>query len=84
MTVVFPIVDFLLRSVEDVLVNEFKTSLSAENVHLIDPFTGTGTFIVRLLQLGIIKPSLHRRSPQTRDARQSGNDEDREFDSGVE
>ena len=51
-----PIVDFLLHSVEDVLVNEFKTSLSAENVHLIDPFTGTGTFIVRLLQLGIIKP----------------------------
>jgi predicted helicase len=38
------------------LVHEFKTSLSAENVHLIDPFTGTGTFIVRLLQLGIIKP----------------------------
>jgi predicted helicase len=52
-----PIVDFLLRSVEDVLVNEFKSSLSAENVHLIDPFTGTGTFIVRLLQLGIIKPA---------------------------
>jgi predicted helicase len=51
-----PIVDFLLHSVEDVLVHEFKTSLSAENVHLIDPFTGTGTFIVRLLQLGIIKP----------------------------
>ncbi len=51
-----PIVDFLLLSVEDVLVNEFKSSLSAENVHLIDPFTGTGTFIVRLLQLGIIKP----------------------------
>jgi predicted helicase len=52
-----PIVDFLLLSVEDVLVNEFKSSLSAENVHLIDPFTGTGTFIVRLLQLGIIKPA---------------------------
>ena len=52
-----PIVDFLLLSVEDVLVNEFKTSLSDENVHLIDPFTGTGTFIVRLLRLGIIKPA---------------------------
>lgn len=55
-----PIVDFLLLSVEDVLVNEFKTSLTNENVHLIDPFTGTGTFVVRLLQLGvergIIKP----------------------------
>lgn len=55
-----PIVDFLLLSVEDVLVNEFKSSISDENVHLIDPFTGTGTFIVRLLQLGvergIIKP----------------------------
>ncbi len=55
-----PIVDFLLLSVEDVLNQEFKTSLAAENVHLIDPFTGTGTFIVRLLRLaverGIIKP----------------------------
>jgi hypothetical protein len=50
-----PIVDFLLLSVEDVLVNEFKSSLSHENVHLIDPFTGTGTFIVRLLQLGVVR-----------------------------
>lgn len=50
-----PIVDFLLLSVEDVLKQEFKTSLSNENVHLIDPFTGTGTFIVRLLQLGVEK-----------------------------
>jgi predicted helicase len=55
-----PIVDFIILSIEDVLNQEFKTSLAAENVHLIDPFTGTGTFIVRLLQLaverGIIKP----------------------------
>lgn len=56
-----PIVDFIILSVEDVLNQEFKSSISDENVHLIDPFTGTGTFIVRLLRLGvergIIKPN---------------------------
>lgn len=50
------IVDFILRSVDDVLKDEFGTSLSDEGVHVLDPFTGTGTFIVRLLQSGLIKP----------------------------
>jgi hypothetical protein len=49
------IVDFIIRSVEDVLQQEFNTSLSAKDVHIIDPFTGTGTFISRLLQSGIIR-----------------------------
>lgn len=48
------VVDFIIRSVEDVLQNEFQSSLSAKDVHVIDPFTGTGTFIVRLLQSGLI------------------------------
>jgi predicted helicase len=30
--------------------------MTDENVHILDPFTGTGTFITRLLQSGIIKP----------------------------
>jgi predicted helicase len=51
------VVDFIVRSVEDVLREEFSTTIGAENVHIIDPFTGTGTFIVRLLQSGLIKPS---------------------------
>ena len=50
------VVDFIINSVEDVMKKEFGRSLSDENVHILDPFTGTGTFIVRLLQSGIIKP----------------------------
>ncbi|PIP91226.1 MAG: damage-inducible protein [Bdellovibrionales bacterium CG12_big_fil_rev_8_21_14_0_65_38_15] len=49
------VVDFIIRSVEDVMQGEFGKSLSDEGVHILDPFTGTGTFIVRLLQSGIIK-----------------------------
>jgi len=48
------IVDFILRGVNDALRTEFGASLSDEGVHIIDPFTGTGTFIVRLLQSGLI------------------------------
>ncbi len=48
-------VDFIIRSVEDVLKKEFNRSLTDENVHILDPFTGTGTFMTRLLQSGIIK-----------------------------
>src|SRR5690554_2344728 len=50
------VVDFILHSVENVLKTEFKTSMSDKNVHILDPFTGTGTFITRLLQSGIIPP----------------------------
>lgn len=48
-------VDFIIHSVNDILVKEFNTSLSDENVHILDPFTGTGTFITRLLQSGLIR-----------------------------
>ena len=51
-----PVVDFIVKSVECVLNKHFKASLSDKGVHVIDPFTGTGTFITRLLQSGIIKP----------------------------
>lgn len=50
------IVDFILRSVNDVLRHQFGRTLSDEGIHILDPFTGTGTFIVRLLQSGIIRP----------------------------
>jgi predicted helicase len=49
------IVDFIIRSVQDVLETQFRQSLSDKNVHILDPFTGTGTFIVRLLQSGAIR-----------------------------
>ena len=48
------IVDFIIRAVADLLRDEFGASLGDEGVHILDPFTGTGTFIVRLLQSGLI------------------------------
>ncbi len=48
------IVDFIINSVEKILETNFETSLSEKNVEILDPFTGTGTFITRLLQSGII------------------------------
>ncbi len=48
-------VDFILHSVEVLMQRHFGRSLSDENVHILDPFVGTGTFITRLLQSGIIK-----------------------------
>ena len=55
-------VDFILHSVNDVLRQEFGRKLSDENVNIIDPFTGTGTFITRLIQSGLIgKKDLERK-----------------------
>ena len=48
-------VDFIIHSVEYLMNKEFGKSLSEHGVHIIDGFTGTGTFIVRLLQSGVIK-----------------------------
>ena len=45
-----PIVDFMVKSVEHILKTEFNRSLSDTGVHIIDPFVGTGNFIVRLMQ----------------------------------
>lgn len=43
------VVDFIVHSVDDVLKKHFDKSLASKNVHILDPFTGTGTFIVRTL-----------------------------------
>ena len=45
-----PIVDFMVRSVEEILQQEFGKSLSDSGVHILDPFTGTGNFITRIMQ----------------------------------
>ncbi len=50
------IVDFILRSADDVLRQHFGQGLTDEGVHILDGFVGTGTFITRLLQLGLIEP----------------------------
>ena len=49
------IVDFILHSVNEILQDEFGQSLSSEGVEILDPFTGTGTFITRIIQNGLIK-----------------------------
>ena len=45
-----PIVDFMVKSVEHILQTEFDRSLSDAGVNIIDPFVGTGNFIVRIMQ----------------------------------
>ena len=45
-----PIVDFMVRSVAAILEREFGRSLADEGVHIIDPFVGTGNFIVRMMR----------------------------------
>ena len=45
-----PIVDFMVNSVAHILETEFGRTLSDTGVHIIDPFVGTGNFIVRLMQ----------------------------------
>ena len=49
------IVDFILASADQVLRQEFDRRLSDEDVHVLDPFTGTGIFLVRLLQSTLIR-----------------------------
>lgn len=56
------VVDFIIRSVAHLLEKEFGQTLGSEGVHILDPFTGTGTFITRLLQSGLIsKEELQRK-----------------------
>ena len=50
------VVNFIIHSVNDVLKSEFKTTLGEKGVHILDPFTGTGTFITQMLESGLITP----------------------------
>jgi len=45
-----PIVDFMVKSVNEILDKEFGKSLASQGVHLLDPFVGTGNFIVRIMR----------------------------------
>jgi predicted helicase len=45
-----PIVNFMVRSVEEILKKEFGKSLADREVNILDPFVGTGNFIVRIMQ----------------------------------
>lgn len=50
------IVDFILRSADDLLRAHLGRGLTDAGVHILDPFAGTGTFLVRLLESGLIRP----------------------------
>ena len=50
------VVDFIIHSVNDILQDEFGLTLGSQGVHILDPFVGTGTFITRLMQSGLITP----------------------------
>ena len=50
------VVDFILHSANEVLQDEFGRCLSDEGVHILDPFTGAGIFLARLLQSNLIQP----------------------------
>ena len=50
------VVDFIIHSVNDVLKAQFGQTLGSKGVHILDPFTGTATFVTRLLQSGLIGP----------------------------
>lgn len=56
------IVDFIIKSADAASRKEFGVGISDKGVHVIDPFTGTGTFMVRLLQSGLLDPKdiLHK------------------------
>jgi len=45
-----PVVNFMVKSVDEILKQEFGKSLSDKGVQILDPFTGTGNFIVRTMQ----------------------------------
>ncbi|GAA8314026.1 DEAD/DEAH box helicase [Helicobacter pylori] len=43
------VVDFILRATNGILKKHFKTDFNDKNITIFDPFTGTGSFIARLL-----------------------------------
>lgn len=59
------IVDFILHSAADILKQEFGKDINDRGVNILDPFTGTGTFIARLMESGLItKENLKRKYTQ--------------------
>lgn len=52
-----PIVDFMVKSVEGALNQDFNKSLTDVGVHVLDPFVGTGNFILRVMR------EIHEKNP---------------------
>jgi predicted helicase len=51
------VVDFILRAADHAAREHLGRGLTDEGMHILDGFTGTGTFITRLLQSGLITPN---------------------------
>ncbi len=45
-----PVVQFMVNSIEEILQTEFDRSLSDDGVHILDPFVGTGNFMIHVMQ----------------------------------
>jgi predicted helicase len=44
------IVSFMVESVDEILKAEFNKNLSSRGVHVLDPFVGTGNFMMRIME----------------------------------
>ena len=49
------VVDFMIKTVQEILKEEFNKTFNDKNINILDPFTGTGTFITSLLQSDFLK-----------------------------
>jgi type I restriction-modification system DNA methylase subunit len=54
------VVEFMVNSVEEILQREFKRSLSSSDVHILEPFVGTGRFIVEIIQRLDARQLMHK------------------------
>ena len=55
------IIDFILNSVQHVLRTEFGTDFADRNVKVLDPFAGMGTFLTRLMELGLLGDNMYEK-----------------------
>ena len=51
------LIDFLMNSIQEIAKSEFGSDLNSKNVTILDPFAGTGQFLVRAAETGMIKPN---------------------------
>ncbi len=55
------VIDFIIHSVERLLKRHFGVTLNDRSVKILDPFAGTGTFLTRLLESGLIDDNLYEK-----------------------
>ncbi len=55
------VIDFIIQSVEQLLHENFDVGLNERSVKVLDPFTGTGTFLTRILESGLITNNLYEK-----------------------